>query len=412
MKRATITKVKHPRYSHRVRYTGPAGKTLQAWFTNETEALKFAKKRDKETGITGTAFGMLAPEEKAAVEFWRTVMEQTKDAPPPPLAEILKEYASRWKATRSSVTVQTAVETYEAIKTAEGLRPMSIQGIRTRCGRFAKDFATRPICSITTAEISDWILGLAATPRTKKPHAKQAAAPAQIGNLAKRNHRLALSGLFNFAKTRGWVTENPVKEAARPKPTPTSPGILSPEKTARLFDALELHAPELVAFWAVRFFAGVREQEALRMEWGMIDLGAKKIHLPKGVTKTGRARTVKITPALAAFLGPKVKPEGLIAPSTAMARRWALAKALKAIRATDEAFTMPSNCARHSFATFHFLAFRNSGETSIQLGHGGSPELLHKHYEGVATEAQAKAFWAIRPTEAKNVVQIKARKRA
>lgn len=408
MKRATVSEVQHPRYTHRVRYTGPAGKTLQAWFRNETDALAYAKERDKETGIEGKAFGMLAPEEKAAVEFWRSIMAQTKDAPPPPLTEILRDYAARWKATRTSVTVQTAFETYEAAKTAEGLRPMSLQGIRTRCKRFADDFGTRPICSITTAEISDWVLGLKSTRKTRRP-GKKTDAPEQIGLLAKRNHRLAVSGLFNFAKSRGWTKDNPVTDAARPKPPKTRPGILSPENTAKLFSALELHAPGLVAFWAVRFFAGVREQEALRMDWGMVDLKAREIHLPDTITKTGHARTIKIEPVLDAYLRPRVKSSGAIAPATAMGRRYALAKAVKALQQVDKAFTLPRNCARHSFATYHLLAFRHAGETAMQLGHGGSPELLHRHYKGVGTEAQAKAFWAIRPARARNVITMKRR---
>lgn len=57
----------------------------------------------------------------------------------------------------------------------------------------------------------------------------------------------------------------------------------------------------------------------------------------------------------------------------------------------------PSNAALHSFATFRLLAFRHTGETSIQLGHGDSPELLHRHYKGIASEAGAGAFWEIRP---------------
>jgi integrase len=406
MKQATVSEVKHPRYTHRCRYTGPGGKTLQAWFKNQTEADAFAKERNKETGIEGKAFGMLAPEEKAAVEFWRSVLEQTKDAPPPPLAEILRDYARRWKATRTSVTVQAAVDAYEAAKFAEGLRPMSVQGIRTRCGRFAKDFGTRSVCSITTAEVSDWILGLTAT-RTTKRDGKKPAAPEQIGLLAKRNHRLAVSGLFNFAKGRGWVTENPVTDAARPKPPKTRPEVLTPDNAAKFFSSLDLHAPELVPFWAVRFFAGIREQEAVRMDWSMIDLAAGEIHLPDTITKTGHARTIKIEPALDAFLSPRGDSTGPVAPQTAMTRRWALAKAVKGIQATDKGFALPSNCARHSFATFHLLAFRHAGETAMQLGHGGSPELLHRHYKGVGTEAQAKAFWSIRPTKAKNVVSIK-----
>jgi len=58
---------------------------------------------------------------------------------------------------------------------------------------------------------------------------------------------------------------------------------------------------------------------------------------------------------------------------------------------------LPRNWARHSFATFHLEEFRKPGETSLQLGHRGGPELLHLRYAGAATEAEAHEFWAIRP---------------
>jgi hypothetical protein len=70
---------------------------------------------------------------------------------------------------------------------------------------------------------------------------------------------------------------------------------------------------------------------------------------------------------------------------------------------------LPRNWARHSFATYHLLGFRHAGETALQLGHKGGPELLHSTYAGVGTEAQAKEFWAIRPaTVPGNVVSMTA----
>ena len=340
---------------------------------------------------------------------------------------ILQDYAEQWKITRASVTVQAAVDAYEAAKKAEGLRPISINSIRTRCARFAKTFGNRPISSITSAEISDWILGLEMTRQRGPVKAKagKSAAPAQVGLQSKKNHRLALSGLFNYAKGRGWVKENPIIDAAKPKPQKTRPGILRPGDVRRFFVALQSAAPALVPFWAVRFFAGIREQECLRMDWSMIDLKAKEIHLPDSVTKTGRSRSVKIEPALAAFLTPRKQTDGPIVTPSAMARIYHLRKAWRILQAEDaEAVEvakkagkepprvfpvpMPSNVARHSFATFHLLAFRHAGETALQLGHGESPELLHRHYKGIATEAEAKAFWAIRPAgKAANVIPMK-----
>jgi integrase len=427
--KVTVRPTKHQRYSFVVRWPGKneAGEPIRVekYFSNKTEANSWAKDRRAELGDVGESFGSISSTERAAVEFWRSFVASVPDAPPPPLLAILQEQAERWKATRSSVLVQAAVDAYEAAKTAEGLRPRSLQAIRTRCARFARDFEGRLICSITTAELSDWLLTLPARRHRGAEMRKAAMAgkPQQVGLLAKRNQRLALSGLFNYAKTRGWVRENPVTDASRPKPPKTRPGILRPGEVARLFAALEKAAPALVPFWAVRFFAGVREQECLRMDWSMIDLAAGEIHLPDTVTKTGHSRDVKIEPAAAAFLAPYAQPDGAIVTPSAMARVYHLRKAWRVLQAEDEAakkkakqdgveaprafpVPMPANAARHSFATYHLAGFRHAGETSIQLGHGGSPELLHRHYKGIATEAEAKAFWSIRPTAPANVVPI------
>ena len=175
-----------------------------------------------------------------------------------------------------------------------------------------------------------------------KAKSAKGAAPSKSACWRSANQRLGLSGLFNYAKTRGWVRENPVADAARPKPPKTRPEVLRPSDVARLFGALEKiakakNAPALIPFWAVRFFAGVREQEALRMDWSMIDLAAGEIHLPDTVTKTGHSRTVKIEPALAAFLTPYAKTDGPLVTPSAMARIYHLRKAWRILQAEDAA---------------------------------------------------------------------------
>lgn len=395
---ATVSAINFRSYTHRVRYPGPGGKTLVKWFKNETQALAFQKKQNKEVGREGANFGAMSDDEKAVLQYWRAFLTETTGAPPPPLMDVIRDYANRWKATRSSVTVADAFEKFIANKEAQGLRPLSVEGLRSRCGRFASDFASRPICTLTTAEVSDWLLGLE---DTRKPRGKDGKA-AQVSLLTKRNYRRDVATLFAFAKSRKWVSENPMADADKIRPPKQRPEVLTPEDAAKFFAAVELVAPDYLAFWAIRFFAGIREQEVLRMDWRMVDLAAGEIHLPDTVTKTGHDRTVKVEPALDAFLRPLAKKSGPVATGTTMARRYALEKIDKA-----SGVKLPKNAARHSFATYHLLAFRHAGETSIQLGHGGSPELLHRHYKGIGTEKQAKAFWAIRPAKVANVVSIK-----
>jgi integrase len=394
------------RYPWAVRYPGEGGKRLVRWFTDETSALAHAKEKSGEAGELGSAFGSVSEAERAALAQWRKFVAKA-DPKPPALAEVLKEWAARWEAAQGSLSVRTAADKFAAVKKAEGLRPVSVRSLEMRCKRFADAFGERPIASITAPEISDWLLGL------------------EVGLQTKRGLRLALSGLFNFAKARGWLRENPVTDAARPRPPKPRPEILCPGDVCRLFGALEKAAPALIPFWAVRFFGGIREQEALRMDWRMIDLAGGEIHLPDAVAKNHRARTVKIEPALAAFLAPHAQAAGPIVTASDMSRRYHLAKALRILQAEDaeaaaeakkarkpapRAFPvpMPANCARHSFATFHLEHGRHAGETALQLGHGGSPELLHRHYRGLASKADAKAFWAIRPAGgAPNVIPFK-----
>ena len=186
---------------------------------------------------------------------------------------------------------------------------------------------------------------------------------------------------------------NPVTDSDKPEPLPQLPGVLTPEETKSFFAALGEHSPGILPFWAVRAFAGIREAEALRMDWKMIDLTAGKIVLPATITKTRKSREIEIQPVLAAFLMPYAKQAGPLCALSPMARRWHLRLALRAV----PGLIPPRNWARHSFATYHLLAFRHAGETSLQLGHKGGPELLHSTYAGVGTEAQALAYWAIRP---------------
>lgn len=70
-KTATASPVKHPLYNHRDRFPGAGGKTQQKYFTKKTDALLFAKARDKELGRSGSDFGTIAADKKAAVAFWR-----------------------------------------------------------------------------------------------------------------------------------------------------------------------------------------------------------------------------------------------------------------------------------------------------------------------------------------------------
>ena len=57
----------------------------------------------------------------------------------------------------------------------------------------------------------------------------------------------------------------------------------------------------------------------------------------------------------------------------------------------------PQDVLRHTFASMHSAAFKNDGDTSQQLGHGGSLKVFQRHYRDRVEEPQAKAFWELYP---------------
>lgn len=390
----TITETTHRSYTHRVRFPAADGKRLDRYFTNETDAKAFAKERSKELGDVGAAFAGMTEGERAAVVYWRGLVTRSKGNPPPDLLEVLRDYGKRWEKSQAGCTVAAAVETFLESKRAEidGKESSNTLALKTRLGKFAAAFGPRFLATISTAEISKWVLGLSGS---KSPTTRQIAKgrPMKLGALSmqtKKNHRLAVHAFFAWAESQEMVGENPVSKSAKPKPAKVPPGILKPAEVGAFLAAIAA-TPEIVPFWCVRIFAGIRESEAVRMTWEMIDLAKGKINLPAHVTKTGRPRGVDIQPALAAFLQPLAMKSGPLAPKSEMARRWALGKAF------PEGHTAPRNWARHVFATMHLHGFQDAGKTSLQLGHGESPEMLNAHYAAFATDEDAAAFWAIRP---------------
>lgn len=411
-------KSEHPRYPYVVRWPGPDGKRLAKFFTNDTDALTWAKDKSSEAGQLGSDFGTVGEDERAALAFWRGFMDG-QDPAPPALLSVLQDYAHRWKAHREGATVAATVPAFIAAKEAEGLSLAHLGTVRVRLGRFERDFATRHLASFTQAELSDYILGLRGpvlqaapeAPAPAKRGRKKLDAPratrreALLSATTRKGYRATIGSFFEWAKKRGMIETNPCEDAATPKAKRKIPGILRPADMKAFFAALCDRAPVIVPFWAVRAFAGIREAEAVRMSWEMVSLAKNEIHLPGTVTKTGRPRTIAIQPALAAFLAPHAKKSGPLCPLTPMARRWHLRLAKRAIPKVK----LPANFARHSYATYHLEAFRHAGETSLQLGHGGNPEMLNSHYKGIATEAEAAQFWAIRPDtlpEPENVVAM------
>lgn len=133
-------------------------------------------------------------------------------------------------------------------------------------------------------------------------------------------HRL--SKALDWARKQGIIkrADNPVRGVEKPSGPRTGEPI-APERYLSAAEATELlawstkHAPLDAPLYAAAIYTGMREGELLRLRWSDVDLAGGRILVRE--SKSGRARSVPINPALLTILKawrkqPEHKAAGLV----------------------------------------------------------------------------------------------------
>ena len=144
---------------------------------------------------------------------------------------------------------------------------------------------------------------------------------------------------------------------------------------------------------ALLLFGGVRPEELAgrgkpALLWQSVRVDEKIIRIPADISKATKPRIIEGLPdTVWRFLSPRGEKDPVCPART----RQALRVAQKAID-RDE---WPHDATRHTFATYALALTGDPGKVAHWLGHEGNPTMLHRHYRGLATKAQAERFWAI-----------------
>ena len=143
---------------------------------------------------------------------------------------------------------------------------------------------------------------------------------------------------------------------------------------------------------AIGGLAGLRTEELLRLDWS--DVWRKKGHieLTPLIAKGRFHRIVEICPSLAKWLKPFRVNTGKVWNGNEK-------RFQRQFLSLCENLKMPrkENGLRHAFCTYHFALHENENKTAAQAGN--SPAMIHKHYKGLATEAEAKKWFSVMPTK-------------
>jgi len=200
--------------------------------------------------------------------------------------------------------------------------------------------------------------------------------------------------VLNFSVNQGWAKENTSNRIAFRSQPKTEVEILSNWQVGRLLVACRKYFPQDLPYLAIGLFAGVRPEELLRLDWGMVRLSEKHILMPACITKTGRKRVVDIEPALNAWLSwHRRKGGSQVGPIVETSN---LRNRLRDVRAKARIGEWPQDGMRHTYASNHLAFHESLDRLLLNMGHS-DPKMLWKHYHKAVLKKEAVKFWDLYP---------------
>ena len=165
-------------------------------------------------------------------------------------------------------------------------------------------------------------------------------------------------------------------------------------RPAELRNLLDNADDALLPVLAMAGLAGLRIEEIMRLNWTDVWRVEGHIEITARQAKTRQRRLVEICPALAAWLEPFRKKTDAVYP----AGLYVFGRRFVKLR---DSLKIPTrkNGLRHAFCTYHFALHANENLTAQQAGN--SPAMIHAHYKGLATKAEAEKWFQVTPNSNK-----------
>jgi integrase len=252
------------------------------------------------------------------------------------------------------------------------------RNLRSIIKKLLPDFGETFICDLSPALLEKWMI--------TQP----------VNAITRNNIRLNLGVFFNtFAIPQSWIAENPISKTtiANTKRLRKRPCIYTPEQAS----AILLEADhDLVPFFAISMFGGLRTAELERLNWEDIDFNDRLIDVHK--SKTMDERFVPMSDNLIAWLTPYRHSHGPVARHCDEDRRKAVRD-----RAGIPAKVM-QNAARHSYCSYRYALSNDIGECAKHAGN--SPAVFLKNYNHRVKEAPARRYFGIMPQDAQNIIKV------
>jgi integrase len=368
MRRTTLaltkTKVNGRRY-YCVTLPKLGGGRKRRFFKDKAEAQTFLRLAEVQQENYGTAALSISDALRVeAIECSELLQPYGKT-----LRDAARFYVAHLKTITGSRRVSDVVADLLAARTADGMSARYLGDLRVRLGRFVHSFGGEEmIAGISASRIDEWLRSLG------------------VGPVTRNTFRRRLGVLFSFAKRRGYVTENPIADVERAKERETEIAILSVTELARL---LECASSDMLPFWTIGAFAGLRRAEIERLTWNEVDFDAGVIEVKASKSKTASRRLVTIQPNLRQWLAPYRRSIGRVCPVNLQRK---INEDRERAKLRSE---WPQNALRYSFGSYHLAQFNDAAKLALEMGN--SPTTIFRHYRQLVKPKEAERYWKITP---------------
>lgn len=255
--------------------------------------------------------------------------------------------------------------------------------------RFAATFRNHSVCDLSKQHLDQFV---------------QSKPVAEFSAKSRNHHRAAIRQFLQWAARKDYLAgTHRLNEADQMRPERANTAateFYSPKEFRALLETAE---GPMRAMLALGGLAGLRTQELLRLDWSDVWRVKGHIEVTASKSKTRQRRLVEICPALAAWLG-----QFRDFTSGKLNELHEITWQQNFLRLCEKAeVTRKPNGLRHSFCSFHFALHGNENQTAAEAGN--SPAMVHAHYKGLATKAEAAKWFGVKPARAANVIPLDAR---
>jgi integrase len=275
----------------------------------------------------------------------------------------------------AALRMEELKEEFLKSRLAMNCRPRTLVQYRSYLRVICAEFREIETARIVREDIEDWLEEANWSPRTRK------------------NYLVTLTTLFNFAKGKGYRSDNPAADIERPILDDRPIGILTIEQTKALLRTAKASDPEMVPALGIGLFAGLRRSEFFALDWSEVDCVNRTIEVKGIKAKTRQRRLVQITENLLAWLTGYSKPQGPVTPEKNID---VLSDRLRELAKKSGINPWPHNAMRHSFGSYFLGRTKDENLTASEMGN--SPGVIIRHYRAVVKDADVAAYWRINPT--------------